>query len=383
MSTNGNDPFLGTNTRNLLQHIVSPKIVNDGVNGYNVMIDLVNIGDIYARGIVYASGGGGGGGGIGAPGDTGASGSTGSTGSTGPTGFLSISGSNYSDYVFWNVDGSAWDVGTSEVHIGSGAGGPIQGTDGVAIGTNAGYSQQPNSVAVGYGAGNTGQGTNCVSIGRSAGGLDQGYYAVAIGNIAGKTSQGQYSIAIGDGAGSNTQGEYAIAIGKRAGQSNQHDNTIILNATTNTSLNSAGTDRFYVAPIRADNTQTLALAYNATTKEIVTSTGVGGISSLPNGLPAVTEITWTLEPTTTAYYYGTITGISASLADTSILSTSLQIGSVNFPADITAAIALRLIACYPSADSGGSITFYITNSGTSPNDPISANVFISWSVVAY
>ena len=67
----------------------------------------------------------------------------------------------------------------------------------------------------------------------------------------------------------------------------QPNNTIILNATGNDLSGIAGqTASFYVAPIRSDNTQTLALAYNTTTKEITTSTGVAGAISLIGTAPS-------------------------------------------------------------------------------------------------
>ena len=47
MSNGGNDPFSGTNTRNLLQRILSPKLVSDGVNGYQVKMDLINVDNVY------------------------------------------------------------------------------------------------------------------------------------------------------------------------------------------------------------------------------------------------------------------------------------------------------------------------------------------------
>lgn len=59
MSTGpGNDPFSGSNTQNILVHIVSPKIVNDGSGGYTVKTDLINIDHIYsnANGTVTANG---------------------------------------------------------------------------------------------------------------------------------------------------------------------------------------------------------------------------------------------------------------------------------------------------------------------------------------
>uniref|UniRef100_A0A6C0AJA9 K1 capsule-specific polysaccharide lyase C-terminal domain-containing protein n=1 Tax=viral metagenome TaxID=1070528 RepID=A0A6C0AJA9_9ZZZZ len=57
MSGNGNDPFSGSSTRNLLQHTLSPKIVSDGSNGYTVKVDLINVDNIYATGSIYSSGG--------------------------------------------------------------------------------------------------------------------------------------------------------------------------------------------------------------------------------------------------------------------------------------------------------------------------------------
>lgn len=50
----GNDPFSGTNTRDLLQHIISPKVVTDGSTGYAVKADLVNIDEIYTKSLIRA-----------------------------------------------------------------------------------------------------------------------------------------------------------------------------------------------------------------------------------------------------------------------------------------------------------------------------------------
>ena len=49
MATAGNDPFSGTTTRDILQHIVSPKIVSDGSSGYTVKTDLINIDNAYLK----------------------------------------------------------------------------------------------------------------------------------------------------------------------------------------------------------------------------------------------------------------------------------------------------------------------------------------------
>lgn len=58
MTTPGNDPFSGTNTRDLLQHVISPKVVGDGSSGYTVKTDLINIDHIYSnvKGTVTANG---------------------------------------------------------------------------------------------------------------------------------------------------------------------------------------------------------------------------------------------------------------------------------------------------------------------------------------
>jgi hypothetical protein len=53
------DPLAGTNTRNLLQHIISPKIVQGPTGTYSVKTDLINIDGIYdSNGNSFISGGG-------------------------------------------------------------------------------------------------------------------------------------------------------------------------------------------------------------------------------------------------------------------------------------------------------------------------------------
>lgn len=56
--TPGNDPFSGSNTKNILQHIISPKVVNTGSGAHSVKTDLINIDHIYSsmRGTVTANG---------------------------------------------------------------------------------------------------------------------------------------------------------------------------------------------------------------------------------------------------------------------------------------------------------------------------------------
>ena len=106
----------------------------------------------------------------GSHGPTGAPGDTGPTGEQGPTGFLSITGTTYSDYIFWNDTTNEWEVGSSEVHIGSNAGATGQQSNSVSIGTNAGQDrQQFNSVAIGSNAGRENQGQSSIAIGDDAG----------------------------------------------------------------------------------------------------------------------------------------------------------------------------------------------------------------------
>ena len=53
MSGGGTDPFSNTTTRNLLQHIISPKVVSDGATGYAVKTDLMNIDNAYVNNNLY------------------------------------------------------------------------------------------------------------------------------------------------------------------------------------------------------------------------------------------------------------------------------------------------------------------------------------------
>jgi hypothetical protein len=96
MAGNGNDPFSGSNTRNLLEHVFSPKIVQGvtgpSVGGYDVRLDLINIDNIYTTGTIYGPSGpiNGGGGGAGSTGPTGPTGVTGPTGSMPPVITLTV-----------------------------------------------------------------------------------------------------------------------------------------------------------------------------------------------------------------------------------------------------------------------------------------------------
>lgn len=164
--------------------------------------------------------------------------------------------------------------GTSTVAIGPGTAQTNQGNSAVAIGDFAANSGQGTySVAIGGNAGQTNQTGFAVAVGPSAGNLNQGESSVGVGEAAGYSNQGDFAVAIGFSAARNGQGENAIALGKNAGYSNQHDNSIILNAS-GSSLNSDGTGRFFVKPVREVATGSppagfYQVYYNPTTGEFI------------------------------------------------------------------------------------------------------------------
>ena len=154
-----------------------------------------------------------------------------------------------------------------------------QGISSVSLGDNAGKYWQGNySIAIGYNSGKgANSGTNAqqkqysIAIGNEAGMTSQNTQTVALGYKAGKTSQGSKSVSIGAYAGQSNQGSNCIAIGPKAGSENPsgYTNTIILNAQTDISLNSSGSGRFYVKPIRMVDTSNTFLRYNQTNGEIM------------------------------------------------------------------------------------------------------------------
>lgn len=91
---------------------------------------------------------------------------------------------------------------------------------------------------------------------------------IKLGYDPGAYNQSDLAIAIGYNAGYTEQGQYAIAIGHSAGKTNQHSNSLIITADGNTTLNSGGSYRTYIAPIRNDTNNYNILTYNASSKEI-------------------------------------------------------------------------------------------------------------------
>lgn len=181
-------------------------------------------------------------------------------------------------------------AGTDAISIGTLAGTNSQIGGAIAIGYNAGNSNQKTyAVALGYNAGQTTQGASAIAIGASAGAdtqsdttvaigasagrFTQGISAVAIGNGAGRTTQGANAVAIGLDAGAASQGASSIMIGRGAGSTTAHANTIMLNAT-GTGVQTEGTARFYVTPVRGAVSQKGygVLAYDNSTGEVVYGT---------------------------------------------------------------------------------------------------------------
>ena len=140
----------------------------------------------------------------------------------------------------------------------------------IGIGSNSGETNQGNySLAIGEKAGQTNQDQSSIAIGNYAANSSQGASSIAIGTNAGKTSQSNFSIALGYNAGETSQAQNSVAIGINAGKTTTHSNSIILNASS-TELNSTSTDSLYISSIR-NASQTKALYYNTTTKEITYS----------------------------------------------------------------------------------------------------------------
>jgi len=107
---------------------------------------------------------------------------------------------------------------------------------------------------------------------------------------------------------------------------------------------------------------------------------VSAAAPLPSGLTTYASLSWTPDAPSNSYA-ASITGVSPSLGAGSKLSSTLQFATGYTATDVNKAAAAWLIAAQPSAANGGTITFTVANSGTSPSGP--SQVLISWAVVAY
>ena len=155
-----------------------------------------------------------------------------------------LSDNNYSSISF-GFESTARSQGCTSIAIGADAG-LCQGSDAVALGTNAGKGGQYNgtvaiggnagenlqlcnSIAIGLGSGQT-QAWDAVALGRSAGALNQSYYSIAIGAYTGQTCQGYKAVAIGRYAGQCNQQYQAVALGTEAGRYSQTDCAVAIGA---------------------------------------------------------------------------------------------------------------------------------------------------------
>jgi len=137
---------------------------------------------------------------------------------------------------------AAWtSQADSAIAIGVNAGYQYQQNESVAIGINAGHTNQTSgAVAIGSNAGNEYQQQNAVAIGINAGQLSQGYKAVAIGDEAGRDSQSYFAVAIGHNAAANTQSNSSVAIGHAAAQNTQQSDAVAVGVAAGKNNQGAG-----------------------------------------------------------------------------------------------------------------------------------------------
>ena len=191
-------------------------------------------------------------------------------------------------------------TGTNTLAVGYQAGFSNQGNSALAIGQTAGsYSQGISGVALGNAAGYSNQGPYATAIGYQAGFVAQCNLGVAIGYTAGYSNQGSNSVAIGNAAGFSNQSTNSVAIGWLAGQGTTATSSIILNAS-GSALNSSSPGLF-VSPVRFVtgagnivhfNTATSEIAYSDTT-QLTSITAVNGslTGTLTGGVPSFTVST--------------------------------------------------------------------------------------------
>jgi hypothetical protein len=292
---------------------------------------------------------------------------------------------------------------------------------------NAGYTgQAKDTIAIGTSAGEVSQNSNSVAIGSFAGQFDQGTDAIAIGQKAGQTGQADNTIIL------NATGS---AVNGVVGQTGSFYVAPIrrLSFPTITTVSLAyDPDTFEVVhiplttgdtgPTGADGANgangdpgtngldgatgpTGAAGSNGANGDPGTNgldgatgptgaagaNGAGGVNgatgptgtALASGIIAFDELTWTLEPTTSAYWSATATNLSTTITDDlTPLSTSLQMGSLYTPAEVVKASGWRLIAAAPDGATGGNITFFINaGAGGDPNGANGVNINISWGVL--
>ena len=146
--------------------------------------------------------------------------------------WVNASGELYYDNAEVSVGGGTGGVDLTTLNpiaIGVGAGFTGQQLNAIAIGVSAGYTgQESSTIAIGLQAGITGQKVSAIAIGGEAGALNQQNAAVAIGNQAGQLTQGQNAIAIGNGAGYTGQQSLTVAIGYQAANGFQQTQAVAI-----------------------------------------------------------------------------------------------------------------------------------------------------------
>jgi hypothetical protein len=263
MSGGGNDPFSGSNTRNILQHMLSPKIVDDGSGGYQVRLDLINVDNIYASGTIYGGGGG-----------------------------IGITGTADNQYLVWDNTVQQWIVGGTltpgSVLLGTNS--TASSTENVCIGiqtqcagssVSIGHSIYSLTKDVTIGNSTTSTGGNNITMGAGAYsrgddvciGVNSGSFGNCVSIGSGASVQEASAIAIGSSA---TAGfTNSVIIGSGATNVAAGGATVVLDATGGTiSPTHIG---FYVAPVR-EVTGGVApsgfspVYYNPTTSEFIVVT---------------------------------------------------------------------------------------------------------------
>ena len=155
---------------------------------------------------------------------------------------------------------------------------------------------------------------NVTSLGTLTSVNTSGAYQISGANFV---KQVNTSIAIGNNTGMSGTPAQSIFIGNNAGATVTHSGVIVLNASAST-LNSDGSNRCFVKPVRNTVSETTFLAYNATTSEV---TYTNTFSSLTATNLAGT-LTTAAQPNVTSV--GTVTSLSVRGAIAGTLSTAAQ-----------------------------------------------------------
>jgi len=268
MSGGGNDPFSGSNTRNLLQHLVSPKIVENGSGGYEIRVDLTNVDNIYASGTIYGGGGG-----------------------------IGITGTSSNQYLVWDDTAKLWVIGGTSnpgsVYLGTGATG--SSTENVCVGlltqaagssVSIGHTIYSSIADVTIGNSTISANGHNVTIGKDAisGGDDVciGSHTSSVGEcvvigVNARTFPGvpddppkTGSVVIGANAVSG--GPNSIVIGNEANNNDEPVGTSIILDATGGMLRPSIPGGFYAAPVRALGDLPegfFPIYYNPTTSEFI------------------------------------------------------------------------------------------------------------------